>query len=102
MDIPNDLLAQLPPLLSQEAEVDPFIYARFLLPGTNKAWYIAEGSEHDGDLIFFGLVCDEDVIFKNFRLSQLMKLRSPAGDCIALDASFTPGKLTEVVPAPDL
>jgi hypothetical protein len=40
----DDLRTRLPPLLSQEAEGDPMVYARFHLPGTRWAWYVGISS----------------------------------------------------------
>src|SRR5207253_2757225 len=40
--LPGDLRSRLPPFFSQE-DADPVVYARFHLPGTNRAWYVIEG-----------------------------------------------------------
>ena len=36
----DDLRSRLPPLLSQEAEGDPMVFARYSLAGTGLAWYV--------------------------------------------------------------
>lgn len=101
MKIPDELLARLPPLLAQEADADPIVYSRFHLPGTNRCWYVTEASPSGDDLIFFGLVYGEDAAFQSFTLSALTAIRSADGQAVELDASFSPGRLTDVVPPPD-
>ena len=61
----------LPPLYSQEAEDEPTVYAKFFLPGTGWTWYVTEGSEEEGDFMFFGFVGGQDSEFGYFLLSEL-------------------------------
>ncbi len=98
----DDLKGRLPPLLSQEAVDDPIVYARYFLPGTIWAWYVTEGEPEDGDYLFFGFVTGLDSEFGLFRLSQLEAVTGTSGQKVELDPSFKEGKLTDVVPAPDL
>jgi hypothetical protein len=97
----QELRARLPPLYSQEAEEEPMVYAKFFLPGTGWTWYVTEGGEQEGDFLFFGFVVGLDSEFGYFVLSELESVRSPLGLAVERDLSFTEGRLTDVVPAPD-
>lgn len=98
----DDLKSRLPPLNSQEAEADPFVYAKFFLPGTDTAWYVTEGQEAGQDFVFYGFVTQPVNDFGEFYLSQLNRIRGPNGVCVDRDPNFTTGRLTDIVPAPDL
>src|ERR1700680_1540712 len=98
----DELRARLPPLYSQEAEDEPMVYAKFFLPGTGWTWYVTEGSEQEGDFLFFGFVVGLDSEFGYFRLSELESVASRLGLHVERDLAFRQGRLTDVVPAPDL
>ena len=98
----DDLKSRLPPLLSQEAAPDPIVYARYFLPGTIWAWYVIEGGAEDNDYLFFGFVTGLDSEFGLFRLSELEAATGMSGQKVEIDQNFKEGKLTDVVPAPDL
>jgi hypothetical protein len=100
--LPENLKSRLPPLLSQEAADEPIVYAKYYLPDTPWAWYVTEGEAEDGEFLFFGFVTGLDDEFGHFRLSELEGIRGPDGQRVHRDESFTEGKLTDVVPAPDL
>jgi len=97
----DELRSRLPPLLSQEAEGDPMVYARFHLPGTRWAWYLMEGEPDGDDYLFFGFVFGIADEFGHFRLSELEAVRGLFGETVERDLTFTEGRLTDVVPAPD-
>jgi hypothetical protein len=97
----DELRARLPPLFSQEAEPEPWIYARFTMPGTGWDWYVTEGEAQGEDFLFFGFVRGQENEFKCFLLSELESVRTPLGTAVERDLTFTEGRLTEVVPAPD-
>ena len=98
----DELRARLPPLYSQEAESEPVVYAKFFLPGTRWSWYVTEGSEQEGNFLFFGFVVGLDSEFGYFLLSELEAVRSPLFRLsVERDINFTEGRLTDVVPAPD-
>jgi len=97
----DELRARLPPLYSQEAEDEPWIYAKFFLPGTGWTWYVTEGSAQEDDFLFFGFVVGMESEFGYFLLSELEGVRSPLGLRVERDLTFREGKLTDVVPAPD-
>lgn len=90
------LRRRLPPLESQTAEDNPIVYARFTLAGTKTAWYVTEGQEEGFDYLFFGFVTQPENKFAEFRLSKLRELGAER------DFTFVEGRLTEVVPAPEL
>src|SRR5580700_8882386 len=97
----DNLRARLPPLYAQENEADPVVCAKFFLPGTGWTWYVTEGSEQEGDFLFFGFVVGLESEFGYFLLSELESVRTPLDLAVERDISFREGKLTDVVPAPD-
>ena len=98
----DDLRARLPALYSQEGEAEPVVYARVFLPGTGWTWYVTEGSQQEDDFLFFGFVVGLESEFGYFLLSELESVRTPLGLAVERDIAFHEGRLTEVVPAPDL
>jgi hypothetical protein len=102
MLLPDELRARLPPLYSQEAEADPMVYAKFFLPGTQWTWYVIEGEAKGEDFLFFGFVVGLEAEFGYFVLSELESATTPLGLHVERDLAFTEGRLTDVVPAPDL
>lgn len=100
--LPPELRQRLPPLYSQEAEAEPIVYAKFFLPGTNFTWYVTEGSEKEGDFLFFGFVVGQDAEFGYFLLSELESVSTKLGSRVERDLHFRQGRLTDVVPAPEL
>lgn len=99
--LPNELRARLPPLYSQEAEHNPTVHAKFFLPGTGCTWYVTEGQAQEHDFLFFGFVIGQESEFGYFLLSELQAVHTPLGLGVERDLAFTPGPLTDVVPAPD-
>jgi len=98
----DELKGRLPPLYSQEAEADPIVQAKFFLPGTRWTWWVTEGEPRGEDFLFFGFVNGLDDEFGYFCLSELTSARGPLGLPIECDVTFQPGRLTEVVPAPEV
>ena len=98
----DELRARLPALYSQEGEAEPVVYAKCFLPGTGWTWYVTEGSQQENDFLFFGFVVGLESEFGYFLLSELESVRTPLGLAVERDFAFREGKLTEVVPAPDL
>src|SRR4029077_14835221 len=88
----DELRASLSPLYSQEAEAEPVVYAKFFLPGTGWTWYATEGSEQEGDFLFFGFVVGLESEFGYFLLSELETVRSPLGLAVERDLFFREGK----------
>ena len=97
----DQLRARLPPLYSQEGESSPVVVCKLFLPGTGWTWYVTEGSEQEGDFLFFGFVVGLESEFGYFLLSELESVRNGLGLGVERDLYFTEGKLTDVVPAPD-
>jgi len=100
--LPDELKSRLPPLRSQEAADEPFVYARYFLPNTGWNWYPIEGEPKDEDYLFFGFVSGGADEFDHFFLSELQTKRGPNGETVQRDLNFTEGMLTDVVPAPDI
>lgn len=100
--LPDDLRSRLPPLLAQEAEDEPYVYAKLFLPGTGLCWYVLEAAETpDAGLVLGCLfVGAEESSFGHFPQSFLEAFAGPHGEKVKLDTTFTEGKLTDVVPAP--
>lgn len=97
----EELKARLPPLYSQEAESEPYVHAKFFLPGSNWTWYVTEGEPRGDDFLFFGFVVGQESEFGYFVLSELESVSGLFGLKVEQDIHFTPGKLTDVVPAPE-
>jgi len=97
-----DLRNRIPPLYSQEHEADPVVYAKFFLPGTGWTWYVTEGNPEGDGYLFFGFVVGLESEFGYFRLSELESVRTKLGLAVERDLAFQEGRLTDVVPAPDL
>jgi len=101
--LPDELRSRLPPLNGQEAETDPVVYARFFVPGTELAWYPIEGEPEGEDFLFFGWTSGSWNKFDFFRLSELEAFRGLLElQRVERDPAFAAGRLTDVVPAPDL
>ena len=78
------------------------MYAKFFLPGTGWTWYVTEGSQQEGDFLFFGFVVGLESEFGYFLLSELEVGPQPARACTwNAILTFREGRLTDVVPAPD-
>src|SRR5882724_215380 len=93
----DELRTRLPRLYSQEAESEPTVYAKFFLPGTGWTWYVTEGSEQEGEFLFFGFVVGLESEFGYFLLSELESVKTGLGLGVERDLAFTEGKLTDVV-----
>jgi hypothetical protein len=98
----DELKARLPPLYSQEGEAEPIVHAKFFMPGTRWTWWVTEGEPRGNDFLFFGFVNGLEDEFGYFCLSELESVQGPLGLHVERDLAFQPGKLTDVVPAPDV
>ena len=97
-----ELRARLPPRYSQEADDEPVVYARYFLSDTDTSWYVCEGQPEGEDYLFFGFVSFPESDFRCFLLSELQATCGPLGQTVKRDLTFNEGRLTDVVPAPDL
>jgi len=98
--LPDDLRQRLPKIHEQEAEEEPVVYVRYFLPGTRLSWYVMEGEPDGDDFLFFGFAAGpRDFLY--FRLSELKTAKNLLGQPVERDLTFTEGRLTDVVPAPD-
>jgi hypothetical protein len=86
----------LPALYAQENSRDPIAYLKFLTPDSNWTWYVTEGSEQDGDFVFFGYVCGFANELGYFCLSELGAVRGPGGLPIERDLYFEPTPLSHL------
>jgi hypothetical protein len=98
----DELRTRLPALYSQEKEAEPVVYAKFFLPGTGWTWYVTEGSQQEDDYLFFGFVVGLESEFGYFLLSELESVRTSLDLAVERDLAFREGRLTDVVPAPEL
>ena len=98
----DELRAKIPALYSQEKEAEPVVYAKFFLPGTGWTWYVTEGGQQEDDYLFFGFVVGLESEFGYFLLSELESVQTKLGLTVERDLAFREGRLTDVVPAPDL
>ena len=86
----------LPPLYSQEANKDPVVHLKFFTPDSNWTWYVTEGSEEDGDFIFFGYVIGFEKEWGYFVLSELVAARGPLGLPVERDLYFTGAPFSKI------
>jgi len=99
----EDLKARLPPLFAQEAENEPWVYAKLFLPGTSLTWYVLEGEATDSGFVLGCFFAGrEEASFGHFPESFLEAFRGPNGEVVEQDTSFQEGRLTDVVPAPEV
>ena len=92
-----ELRKQIPALYSQE-KVDPVLaHAKFFCPWNNWTWFATEGSEEDGDFLFFGYVVGLEEEWGYFLLSELEEVRGPSGLTIERDLYFKSGPFPEVI-----
>jgi hypothetical protein len=69
--------------------------SKFFVPWGAGTWYVTEGQEEDGDVMFFGLVDLHEKELGYFVLSELMSVRGPAGLTIERDLHFGEHTLSE-------
>ena len=86
----------LPPLYSQEKNSNPIVYAKLFTPDSSWTWYVTEGSEEQGDFIFFGYVFGLDEEWGYFSLAELKTVRGPLGLAIERDLHFKAAPFSEV------
>jgi hypothetical protein len=86
----------LPSLYSQEKNKDPMVHIKFFTPDSNWTWYVTEGSQQEGDFIFFGYVFGLDKEWGYFSLAELTAARGPFNLAIERDLYFAPGLWSEV------
>lgn len=92
----EELRANLPALYAQENEKDPIVYAKFFTPWTGWTWYVTEGSEQEGDFIFFGYVIGLEKEWGYTSLRELESVRGPGGLTIERDLHFTAKRRSEI------
>jgi hypothetical protein len=104
--LPEELRHQLPPLYSQEAELDPLVICKFFHPLSPWAWYAYEGSPVDEngyydtnkekvDFLFFGWVYGDFPELGYFSLNEMQEVQV-MGLGIERDLHFKPMRLSEV------
>ncbi len=91
--VTKELVAQLPPLYSQEHELDPLVYVKFFHPNSHWTWY---AYEFDGLNTFFGWVYGDFPELGYFTLTELAEVKDQLGMGIERDEHFTPMRLSEV------
>jgi len=95
----TELRRKLPPLYGQDGKGgEAVVYAKYFTPDSSWTWYALEGSEEDGDFLFFGLVDGQERELGYFRLSELESARGPLGLAIERDRYWRPKKLKEIAP----
>lgn len=101
--LPDELKFRLPRLGKTGNNPDPIVYARLYLPDTSWNFYVIEAGIEAGYWVVFCLyVTNEQAGFSQFPLDLLELLRSEKGQSLILDPNFLEGRLTDVVPAPDI
>ena len=92
-----ELVAQLPPLYSQEKAESPNVICKFFCPWSNWTWFVTEGNAEEGDFLFFGYVIGMEEEWGYFALSELEEVRGPGGLTIERDLHFKTGPFSEVI-----
>lgn len=92
-----ELRSQIPPLYSQEKNPDATVHLKLFCPWSNWTWFATEGSEQEGDFLFFGYVIGHEEEWGYFLLSELESASGPGGLTIERDLSFKPGPFSEVI-----
>lgn len=100
----KELKARLPALNAQEAEDNPTVYARLFLPQTSLTWYVLGGEATGGSDFMLSclFISREEYSFGHFPESFLKQFRGPNLETVIEDTLFQEGRLTDVVPAPDV
>jgi hypothetical protein len=93
---PNEVKAQLPPLYQSEGNKDPVVVVKFFCPWNQWTWFALEGSEQDGDFIFYGYVIGHEKEYGYFSLNELQSVTGPFGLKIERDIHFTPKPKSQV------
>ena len=94
--LPAELRKALPPLYAQENQKDPVVHLKLFTPDSNWTWYVTEGSEKEGDFIFFGYVVGFEKEWGYFALSELEAARGPLGLAVERDLYFTPAPFSKI------
>ena len=94
----DELRKILPPLYSQEKNKDPTVWIKFFTPDSSWTWYVTEGSEEEGDFLFFGYVVGFEEEWGYFALSELQQARGPMNLPIERDLYFTPRPFSKIRP----
>ena len=93
--ITEELRKQLPPLYSQENELDPMVICKFFTPGSSFTWFIIE---FDGeDLLFckvYSHLCPDGELGYS-SLSEIESVRGALGLGIERDLYFKTKRLSE-------
>jgi hypothetical protein len=92
-----ELRALLPPLYSQENNKDPTVVCKFFCPWSNWTWFATEGSEDDGEFLFFGYVIGFEEEWGYFALSEMREIRGPGGLTIERDLCFKSAPFSQVI-----
>ena len=93
---PDELKAQLPALYQSEGNKDPTVWVKFFTPWTSWTWFATEGSEQEGDFIFFGYVIGQEKEWGYFSLNEIASVTGPFGLKIERDIYFTPKPKSQV------
>lgn len=91
----------LPPLRSQDQEIEPMVYAHFMVPDYAWSYYVTEGERHGGDYTFFSfLLGGEDEKYWRWSTERLSDLERLLDGLVVRDETFILGRLTDVVVLP--
>ena len=97
----SELEYALPRLRSQDDEVEPMVFAHYLIPDHPWAYYVTEGQRHGDEYRFYGFLMvgsnDDDWRWSHEHLSGLERLMQGR---VIRKHSFRPGRLTDVVVLP--
>lgn len=94
--LPAGVWQSLPPLYSQETNVDPIVHIKFFTPDSSWTWYATEGQQEEGDFVFFGYVIGFEEEWGYFTLSELSAARGPLNLPIERDLHFVPTPFSKI------
>jgi hypothetical protein len=95
------ILAQSLPASGKIQQINPLIRARIHLSGSRRSWYLVSADQRNKDVVFFGTEseCLYDAharTWRHFTLAFFERLSAATGSEIAVDATFTPCRFSDL------
>lgn len=94
--IPDDVRANIPQLGEVSEQLDPMVWAKLTIPGTDWTWYVIEMQPVEPDAIFYGYAVGWDAQREYFNLFELEYIAAVEGASLTADPNFTPCPLSVV------
>lgn len=97
--LPQELKDSLPKFQTMDCKPvgEIPIAAKFFTPDSDWTWYAVEGEpEGESDFVFYGLVDGFEREWGYFALSELQKVKGPAGFSVERDLYFTDKTIKDI------